>query len=262
MRRPFFWLLLALALAALAAGLGWLLLRGDEDATPGNDQATTRAPLPRARALPPAEQLALAFRAAFGAAGEARRTVGDQTYVYAPERLEWIGGRAALISLGRNGNNCHACGGAMAVHYLRPESNGFRVTGAWLDTDASSSNGEPPHEIAIIRELSDYPVVYASGGGTWQGQTCTWARLVELRPEAPVTSDSILMSHSNAGNVDPVTGRTFGGDPAIEIEGRIVNIRRSRSFDVAFTGTERFSETYRYRGNRWVGPDQESREAC
>lgn len=257
-----FWPLLAIALAALAAGLGWLLLRGGEAPPTATDERAAREPLHRTRAMPPAEALAIAFRAAFDADGEARRTVGDQTYVYRPERMHWIGNKAMLISLGRNLSDCHACGGTLAVHYLEPYGNGLRVTGAWLETEASSSNGAPPNVVEISRALARYPVVQATGGGTWQGYICTVAWLVELRPEGPVTSGPIPISHSNAGNIDEDTGRTFGGDPARELQGRIANVRRGQSFDVVFTGTERFSETYTYRDNRWVGPELESRAAC
>lgn len=267
-RRPIWqWLVLGFWLASLVAITGWLIFRSDpaEDLhgnglTSSNQVA--QAPIPPAKALAPSEQLALAFRTAFGANGEVRRSVGEQTYVYRPERLEWIGNRAMLISLGRNVEECHACGGTMAVHYLSPEGDGLRVSGAWLENPPAGSFGAPPGEVAINRELTDNPVVYASGGSTGQGYTCSVAWLVELRHEGPVTSGPIPISYSNAGAVLEETGRTMGGDPLRELRGRIANIRRGQSFDIAFTGAEQFTETYGYRGARFVGPGPESRAAC
>lgn len=266
-RRPIWqWLVLGFWLASLVAITGWLIFRSDPaDVVTDNGLSTSnqvaQASIPPAKALPAAEQLALAFRTAFGANGEVRRSVGEQTYLYRPERLEWIGNRAMLISLGRNVQDCHACGGTVAIHYLSPEGDGLRVGGAWLENPPAGSFGAPPGEIAINHELTDNPVVYATGGSTGQGYACTVAWLVELRHEGPITSGPIPISYSNAGAVDD-TGRTMGGDPLRELQGRIANVRRGQSFDVAFTGAEQFTETYSYRGGRFVGPELESRAAC
>ena len=267
-KRPaWLWAVLVLWLAALAVIGLWLMMR-DEPGSEivGNRQAERgpppQGPIPPAQSLPPSEQLALAFRTAFGADGEVRRAVGDNTYVYTAERLEWVGNRAMLISLGRNVEDCHACGGAMAVHYLEPVDRGLRVTGAWLEAGPSSSNGAPPSEVAINRELTSNPVVTSTGGFIGQGYSCTVAWLVELRQDGPVESGPIPIAFSNEGAVMPETGRTMGGDPLRELEGRITNIRRGRSFEVAFTGAERFSDTYTYQGGRFVGPELESRAAC
>jgi hypothetical protein len=265
-RRPIWqWLVLGLWLGSLVAITAWLIFRSDPEDRSGNGMITNQVaqePIPPAKALPAAEQLALAFRTAFGANGEVRRSVGEQTYVYQAERLEWLGNRAMLISLGRNVEDCHACGGTMAIHYLSPEGDGLRVSGAWLENPPSGSFGAPPGEIAINRELTDNPIVYATGGSTNQGYTCSVAWLVELRRDGPVTSGPIPISYSNTGAVMEDTGRTMGGDPLRELQGRIANVRRGQSFDVAFTGAEQFTETYSYRGGRFVGPALDSRAAC
>ncbi len=267
-KRPaWLWILLILWLAALAAIALWLMLRDDPDVpVADNRQAAqnqvSEAPIPPAKALPPAEQLTLAFRTAFGGDGEVRRSIGDNSYVYSPERIEWVGNRAMLISLGRNVDDCHACGGTMAVHYLEPVDQGLRVTGAWLEAGPSSSNGLPPGDVAINRDLTDNVIVYSTGSFIGQGYSCTVAWLVELRREGPVESGPIPISYSNEGAVLPETGRTMGGDPLRELEGRITNVRRGQSFDISFTGAERFSDTYTYQGGRFVGPELESRAAC
>lgn len=265
-KRPaWLWIVLILWLAALAALAAWLWLRGGRDDPPPltNQVAPKQAsdgPIPPAKALPQSEQLALAFRAAFGSDREARRTVGENSYVYTPERLEWVGNRAMLISLGRNPDDCHACSGAMAIHYLLPEGDGLRVSGAWLDVGPGGGWGNPAGEVAVNRDLTENPVIYSETTDGGQGYMCTVAWLVELQPGRPVSSEPFPIGSSNAGAVLD-NGRTMTGDPLREIEGRIGNVRRGQAFDVIFTGAERFSETYHYRNGRFVGPAQ-SRAAC
>lgn len=264
-RRPvWLWIVLGLWLAALAALGAWLLLRGGDGAAGGNGQAQANqqveGPIPPAKALAPAAQLDLAFRAAFGASREARRAVGDQTFVYSPARIEWIGNKAMLISLGRNVDDCHACSGAMAIHYLHPEGDGLRVDGAWLDVGPGGGWGNPVGDLVVNRALTGSPVIYSETTDGGQGYMCTVAWLVELQRDRPVASEPIPIGSSNQGAVLD-NGRTMGGDPLREVEGRIGNVRRGQSFDVIFTGAERFTETYHYRGGRFVGPSQ-SRAAC
>lgn len=250
--------------AFAAAALLALCLGGcgrEEPAGNARNETATTAPTD-VRALPAAEQLGRAFAAAFGKAAPARLTADDQTYDYRPERLEWIGEKAVLISAGDNVDNSHAASGAMAIHYLAPTADGFRVTGAWPVATAGGTFGAGPSAIAVNRALSDFPVVYSEGGGTWQGYTCGWAHLVELGPDGPVASEPVHISLSNDGALDDTTGRTFGGEPRRDIEGRIGNVRRNQGFDVVFTGTERFAEPYAYRDHRFVRTTPESRAMC
>lgn len=214
------------------------------------------------RTRPDGEQLAAAFQAAFGRRGSARQDTGDQTYIYHPAKLVWTGDRAALISLGENAETSHAASGTMAVHYLSPAADGFRVTGSWLEMAGGGTFGAPLSHLAVNRTLSQYPVIYGEGGGTWQGYTCSWAYLVELGPDRPVESGPIPLSYTNGGAIVTETGRTMGGDPERTVQGRIVNIRKGHGFDVVFTGTERFAEHYDYHGNRFARNYPTSNAVC
>jgi hypothetical protein len=212
------------------------------------------------RQLPAADQLSRAFDAAFGTS--TILSVDGERLSFEPSRLLWIGDRAVLLSSGTNAEDCHACTGALAIHYLRASGSDFEVTGAWPAAVRGWSWGAPPRDWSINSQLADYPVVVAEGGYTGQGITCSSATLTELRPEGPVTSDHIPTGYSNEGAVNEDTGRTFGGEPRRDVEGRIGNIRRSRGFDVAFTGTERFTESYDYRDGRFAPRLAESRGGC
>lgn len=77
-----------------------------------------------------------------------------------------------------------------------------------------------------------------------------------------MSSDLIALSYSNGGNVDDETGMTFGGDPARDVEGKIVDIFKDRSFAVRVQLGERFTETYVKRGGKFVRTVEESRLAC
>ncbi|MGD9713205.1 MAG: hypothetical protein AB7V46_14195 [Thermomicrobiales bacterium] len=216
-------------------------------------------------------QLAEAFRVAFADHRNAELTVAgyrepdggivsDQTYAFRPFSLEWLGGTAALISLGRNLDDSHVSSGALAIHYLNPTGDSFTVIGSWPRIVDGASFGAEPLAVAVSRSLAEYPVVYSEGGGTWSGTTCGWAHLVELRPGQPIATEGIPISHSNEGADGTVA--TLDGGSARTIEGRIGNIDRGRSFDVIFTGTERFVERYAYRNHRWMPTVRESRAAC
>src|SRR3546814_4993700 len=82
----------------------------------GNIASTQHA----VRALPVSEQRALAFATAFGGEGSPVVEVEGERLRYSPGRLVWIGDRAVLLSPGENLEKCHACTGALAIHYLEP----------------------------------------------------------------------------------------------------------------------------------------------
>ncbi|HEX8526791.1 SHOCT domain-containing protein, partial [Allosphingosinicella sp.] len=127
------WALLAAGAVLLALIVGaMLLLRSSDGGRASGDDVTARAeanesapvnaveaaPAPTIRSRPETEQLAAAFRAAFG--NRPTRQVGQADITYRPGTLLWIGERAVLISDGTNPHECHACAGMVAVHALLP----------------------------------------------------------------------------------------------------------------------------------------------
>ena len=225
----------------------------------GKDDASAlvAAPVPApekaagVRALDPARQLAAAFGAAFGS-DPAVSTDDGSRIRYTPGKLVWAGDTAVLVSEGTNAEDCHACTGSLAVHYLKPEGDGFAVAGAWPQAVPGQGFGQPPAEWAISDRFADRPVIEAEGGYTGQGITCTTATLTLLGPAGPVASDPVPIGYSNEG----------AGAPARTLNGTIGDIARGRGFAVDVTGTERFTERYRFEDGRFVHVGGAPRLTC
>ena len=250
-RRPI-WIALALValVAAVAAGLWFGRMSGGRDeivdlpmpeenaATEANVVGETVA-LPDAQKLPPDEQLARAFEAAFGSRGEAVATVpgdgADEEVRFAPGRLVWLPFGPVLISEGKVQDPAHASAGRIAVHYLRPAGDRFEVVRAFPGAVATGSSGQVARWNLNPR-FSNWPVVAAQGGGTWQGYTCSSLTLTELRPEGPTKVAEVPLVYDDTGAKGDGEGRA--------IEGKILNIVKNQSFDVVYSGARAFSEHY------------------
>jgi hypothetical protein len=80
-------------------------------------------------------------------------------------------------------------------------------------------------------------VVAAEGGGTWQGYSCSVLTLTELRPAGPAELASIPLSYDDSGAKEDQSEAT-------KIEGKLVNIVKGQSFDVAYSGSQAFIDHY------------------
>ncbi|WP_066660481.1 MULTISPECIES: hypothetical protein [unclassified Sphingomonas] len=231
----------------------------------GNTTAQTPSATPTptgVRALPEAEQLKLAFRTTYGKDGAAQVQEDDAGVINVkPGRLLWIGDVAVLLSPGANESDCHACSGALAIAYLKPQGDGFAVTGKWPTLVRGSGWGAVP-EWRVVDTFTENPAVYVESGDAAQGYSCGGASITELKPDGPVQSERIWLSASNEGAVDETTGKTFGGEPLIRLEGKIVDIVKGKSFAVQASGTAKFVERYDYRDGKFVPQQKESRLSC
>jgi hypothetical protein len=266
----FHWAWLAGGIAALLVTLLVIFLvrhgsnGGVESAQPGKAgrapaAANAVAPAPPVadiRSRPPGEQLAAAFRAAFGRDGPVTRTVNDATITYNPGGLRWIGPRAILISPGDSNQQCHSCSGALAVHYLEASGGGFRVTGAWLDGGGGASWGQPP-DWSFSSLLSTEPMLESRGGWGGQGITCTTVSYYEFTPQGPQAVANIQLSYDDRNSAFLAEGQA-----ATSLDGRILNVIKDRSFDVAYRGTARFTEHYARTRGPYVRTPRESRLQC
>jgi Short C-terminal domain len=257
------WAWIAGAAALLLAGIASAMLltrrdRGDAVAVEANrapppaeaptaNQSAPAAPPAGIRTHPAAAQLAAAFRAAFGA--RAVRKVDEADISYRPRRLFWIGDRAVLISDGSNAEECHACAGAVSVHYLAAEGDGFRVTGEWLSV-ATADYGHPP-DWRVTDELTGRPALRVENGGGNQGIFCSFVSYYDLGAPRPAEVARVQTGFTDEGY--------RGEEEGVALEGQLAHVRAGRSFDVVYSGDESFTETYRFRGGRFVREGRESR---
>lgn len=178
---------------------------------------------------------------------------GDGTRRFYRSRLIDTAFGPVLVSEGHIVMGSHAASGVIAVHYLRPEGAGFAVRRAFPRAAENGSHGRMSGW-SVTRRFTALPAIYTEGGGTWQGYTCTVATLTELRPDGPAEIAEIPIHYDNEG--------VGGPEPVRHVEGRIANIRPGRSFDVIFTGSERFTEHYVWRNGGFVRTTDESRASC
>ena len=267
--RLWLWILLGVGGVLIAVGIGLLIgrtssasrdegivnLSGPAPSEAPADMNVLQAQAPPAqdvRSLPKPEQMARAFAAAFGGAqGQATAVAHDQNVVYKPRDLFWIGERAVLLSDGPSTDDCHACAGALAIHYLRPAGDKFEVTGAWPDAVSGAGWGAAP-KWRLTGAYTSFPAVYEEGGGGGQGYNCAVARLIELAPAGPVVSGPIRLHYDNEGAVTDEAAK-------VAIDGKIVNVKKDVSFDVAYSGSQTFTESWRKRGARFVPQGDQSK---
>jgi hypothetical protein len=198
------------------------------------------------------EQLRRAFAAAFGIGGAAALQVGGRTINYRPGQLIWSGDRAILLSPGIAADDCHACAGTLAVHYLVPAGDTFRVTGAWPDAVPGEGFGAAP-KYRITSQFTTAPAIYEEGGYTGQGCTSGGVTITELAPGGPVRSGPIRTLYSMEGQ--ELDSDTVGG----EIQGTITNVRKDVGFDVNYSGDQPFTEHWVRSGGRFVLESGETR---
>lgn len=243
------------AIVLVGGGAWWLSRDGG-----GNDgTAITAAPTPMVSPAPSAsvtngERLALAEKAAFPE-GRGRASAQGSEIVYEPGILVDAPFGLVLVNEGRVPDAAHVESGYVAVQYLKAVDRGFRVVKSWPEAIKSGSFGQMS-EMAVSRKFSELPVVYTNGGGTWQGYTCAWTTLTELRPEGPVELANIMTTYDDSGaTVDR---------EAVSTEGKIADIVPGKSFKVRFTGTRRFDADYVRKGNAYVlqGGEQNALQGC
>jgi hypothetical protein len=182
--------------------------------------------------------LETAFRIAFDGSSIERTERGMLSFE--PKKLIQVGSQLALISEGTNEDDCHACSGALSIHYLQEKDDGWHVTGAWLDIAGGTTWGEPAIEWSVSINLLSSPVLYSESGGTWQGCSSSVAQLVPLLPEGIGEPTDIPISFDNEGG--------FGDLQSAE--GKITKIMKDVGFTVSFAGQKR--------GKKWLASDRYS----
>lgn len=198
--------------------------------------ATLAAPLP-AQTNP---QLADAQRAAWGRAGSTTYRLDNENVTYEGGRLLQTRFGPVLVAEGRVKQFGHPSPGRVGAFYLKRTPRGF-ARGRGYEAAVTGGGMGGIGEWGVNTRLAANPVIYAEGGSTGQGITCSFTQLVELTPAGPV---KLVQFQSFFGKDD---GRT----PKLETQGRIADIVPGRSFDVVFTGTRPGRDRYVRAGTRY-----------
>lgn len=193
------------------------------------------------------EQLATAFRVAFGKGGSVvlkRQGEMKESVRYTPGDLVDASFGPVLLSPGEVIEPAHASSGKLAAIYLTRTDKGFAVAKEFIPATETGSYGKIGGW-SVSRSFGELPVVTVEGGGTWQGCTVSVATLLELTPNGPKQLVTLPMTYDNAGAV------TEGKRPT-QISGRIDNIVPGKSFDVVYFGSKDFTDRYVRKGESYV----------
>jgi hypothetical protein len=233
-------LILAILLVAVGGYFLWRALRPEPEAP------VRRGPVPSpsasAAAVQAARSLEDAIKAAFPTGTLVLGEDGGSPYAYDDSKLVEAPFGPVLVSHGHVPDAGHADAGRIAVHYLAPAETGYTLVRDWPKAIETGSMGDLS-EWSVSDKFGDLPVVYAEGGGTFQGYSCATTILTELTPGGPKEVAAIRTLYDDQGAKDQ------GGQ---SYEGKIGDIVKGKGFTVTFTGTRSFTERYERRGDRYV----------
>ncbi len=156
----------------------------------------------------------------------------------------------ALFSVA-NGEACRTCSGMNAVHYLNDEEGGWRLKSEHLNIGAAALMGNPARQWAITPLLAANPVLITRAGGLWQGYSCDVVNLTELAPSGPIDRGTLPISYSNEGGAKE-------GEKIVDLDGMIVSGNAGKNFSIRFSGSSKFTQSYRLTNGKYklVGKPQ------
>ena len=181
-----------------------------------------------------------AFRKAFGSADSAIVTLEGEKIKYEPVALVDVAGRRVLVAKGSVIDAAHVTSGKVATVYFGTDG---RERSRNLKALESGSSGLIAN-VWVSSKFGPLPMVVAEGGGTWQGYSCDMVTLVELTPVGPRELADVPTYYDDSGiDEKAATGVT--------LTGRIANIKPGISFDVIYSGSRSFTETWVRRGDTY-----------
>ena len=225
--------LATLSLALLAGACG----SGTERTTDSGAQGTANAANEAAAAAPSTEgmnQIA------------AERVTEQEAVIASSKRINAPFGPVEIVEHSFP-DASHAQSGEIDVSYLRKTGDGTVVAKHFPATVRLGSFGSMS-DWSVDNRFARYPVIVSNGGGTWQGQTCSWTVLTELRPEGPVELVSFENSYDNSGYIGDDNENS---EKATSVESEIDGIEKDKSFTVRFTGTQNFTARYVRQGDKY-----------
>lgn len=195
------------------------------------------------RGLPAAQQLALAFDAAFGPRA---RTVGVGVlngYRYYGGQVVWTDFGPILVTNGAAEAATPATAGTLGIFYLRETANGaFAEVRRWHAAIRGSPLGNPPRWI-VRHDVTSKPVIETNAFGTWQGYACGTTTLTALTADGPTPLVTFATAYDSTGARGP-SGERYRGE--------IMNVVRGRSFDVRYAGTQTLISRFVRQGTVYV----------
>lgn len=169
-----------------------------------------------------------AFKIAFPNGSIVKTKLGSLRYH--PNRLIEVDDRLVLISEGKNSADCHACSGALSIHYLERGAEGFYVVKSWLSEVGLGSWGGAASDWHISTEFVPAPVLYYEEGYTNTGTSNTYAMIVPLLRDGIGKKTSVTTYFTNKLGL----GNMNSGLKAIEYEAKIGSIKFGESFSLYF----------------------------
>lgn len=149
---------------------------------------------------------------------------GSPAYVTPRQLLDTPFGAVLLANVTAK-ETAHVAVGGIRIYYLKREGDRFSSSGKF-DEIYTRDMGLPPEKITITSNFTTFPAIYIEDGDGNMGYWSGWIDLIELRPEGPARSEAIPIYYSNKDAM------THDGKKPVELNGKIINIRRDEGFDV------------------------------
>jgi hypothetical protein len=206
----------------------------------GTAPATPTAPQVETATVTNGADLLEAFLTAFGQPAPYRATIqaseGSAEHEVEFSPLAFINIAPNIVALvskgeGRNtGYTCHACTGAMTMHYLKRGPQGFTVLGHWPVESGGADYGEV-NPWLIRTDLDDVPTMLVSNRSSGMGCATEIDTMIALTPTGPEERGSFTRSSSYQEAED-----VKNGPKDFAYEGKVIVIERGKRIAVEYPG--------------------------
>ena len=166
--------------------------------------------------------------------------IGDDEEIVATRLIETPFGPVRITELAAR-DASHGTPGALTVTYLAQQDGELVTALEYPHTVETGSNGRMA-SWHVDDRFTDWPMLVAEGGGTWQGETCSWVTLTELRPTGPLLQASWQSYHATDGAF---------GEPE-ETTGEVLDIERNARFTVRYSGSQVFENVWYKRDDQFI----------
>lgn len=167
-------------------------------------------------------------------------TIEGEKIKYEPVALVDVAGRRVLVAKGTVIDAAHVTSGKVAAVYFDADG---KVQSSHLKALEGGSSGAVT-DVSVSARFGPLPMIVAEGGGTWQGYSCDMVSLVELTPGGPRELADVPTYYDDSG-IDEKA------DTGVTLTGKVTNIQPGKSFEVVYSGSRSFTETWVRRGDKY-----------